>query len=188
MKTTYFMLLGAALMLIGACGSQKVVYTTAEKAQLEEMVNTPSFRLRAEWANPLATRSVSALATAGFLPPGSSPNRINIMASTAYLEVTKDSVRAQLPYYGESQFSSTYNPADVGIQFNGVPKDFKVEYLEKKQAYYFTFDIINDRGEGFNVNGTLFPNLRTTFYINSTQRLTIGYTGLVDAIEKEALQ
>ena len=188
MKTTYVILASAALILIGACGSQKASYTAFEKAQLEEMVNTTTFRLRAQWANPLATRTVSALATSGLLPPWNSPNRIDVMSSTAYLEIYPDSVSARLPYFGERQVGSTYNPADVGIQFNGVPEDFKMEYIDKKQAYYFTFDIVNDRGEGFNVNGTLFPNLKTIFYINSTQRFTIGYTGVVVDIKKEALQ
>ena len=188
MKSTIFTMLFAVLLLVGACGSQKVVYTPSEKAKFEEMVDAASFRLIAEWANPLATRSVSALATAGFLPPGSSPNRINIMASTAFLYVTKDSVHAQLPYYGERQVGNTYNQANVGIQFKGAPKDFKLEYQEKKESYYFAFYIINDQGEGFNVNGTLFPNLRTTFYINSTQRLTIGYTGRVVDTKTEELQ
>lgn len=184
MKTTTLVLCCTIALLFSSCGSQKVNYTAAEKAQLEEMVNANAFRLKAQWANPLATRSVNALASSGFLPPGSNPNRIDIIGTAAFLEVTTDSVRAQLPYYGERQFGNTYNPADVGIQFNGVPKDFKLEYDEKKDSYYFAFDIINDLGEGFNVNGTLFPNLRTTFYINSTERLTIGYSGLVTDTEQ----
>ncbi|MEM1336335.1 MAG: DUF4251 domain-containing protein [Bacteroidota bacterium] len=179
MKTTTLVVCCTIALGLLSCGSQKPSYTEAEKNQLEEMIDAKTFRLNPRWANPLATRTVNVLATSGLLQPGSTPNRIDIIGTTAYLEVTQDSVRAELPYYGERQFGSIYNSANAGIQFKGVPEDFKVEYNEKKGSYYFTFDIINDLGEGFNVNGTLFPNLKTTFYINSTERLTIGYTGTV---------
>ena len=188
MKMKALALCCTVVLLLAACSSQKVSYTAAEKAQLEEMVTAKTFRLRAQWANPLATTSVSAIVNSGLLLPGSSPNRIDIMSTTAYLEVSPDSVSAQLPYYGERQIANTYNPADVGIQFNGAPEDLKIKYNEKKDSYYFSFDIVNDLGEGFNVNGTLFPNLKTNFYINSTQRFTIGYFGVVMDTEKEELQ
>ncbi len=167
------------LLVVAACSSKRMVFSEAEKTALEEMVNNRSFRLTAQWANPLATQGINALVSSGLLQPGSSPNRIDIIGTTAYLNVKGDSVTAQLPYYGERQFSNTYNPTNVGIQFDGIARDVELVYDEKKEVYDFSFYILNDLGEGFNVNGTLFPNLKTTFYINSTQRFTIGYTGLV---------
>ncbi len=188
MKMTSLALCCTVVFLLSGCGSQKVSYTPEEKAQLTEMVNANSFRLRAQWANPMASTSVTAVLNSGLLLPGNSPNRIDIMSTTAYLEIGPDNVSAQLPYYGERQIANTYNPTDVGIQFKGVPDDLKIEYNEKKDTYSFSFDIVNDLGEGFNVNGTLFPNLRTIFYVNSTQRFTIGYVGVVRNTEKEELQ
>jgi hypothetical protein len=184
MKTTVlklaFLVFGVTLV---SCGSQKETVSPEQIAQLEEMVNTKSFHLDARWANPLATQSINSIAAAGLLPPGSNPNRIDIIGTASYLEVKNDSVFAILPYYGERQFGSTFNPQEVGIQFKGVPKNLEIDYNEKKQHYEFEFDIINDHGESFNVNGTLFRNLNTTFYINSTERMTIGYSGTVEEIQ-----
>lgn len=180
MKTT---ILNRFLVLIGfvlaACSSQKQAVAPEDKAKLEEMVNSKSFYLDARWANPLATQSINSIASAGLLAPGSNPNRIDIMGTASYLEIKNDSVFAILPYYGERQFGSTYNPQEAGIQFEGIPEDLEISYNEKKQQYNFEFDIVNEHGEGFNVNGTLFPNFKTNFYINSTERMTIGYWGNV---------
>ena len=184
-NVTYTLIVFGILLLTHSCGSQKQTVSPEQTEQLEEMVTNKSFLLDARWANPLATRSINAIASAGLLQPGSNPNRIDIIGTTSYLKVQNDSVFAQLPYYGERQFGSTYNPADVGIQFKGIPKDFKILFNEKKQHYEFEFDIVNDQGEGFNINGTLFPNLNTIFYINSNERLTIGYSGVVEKPKTE---
>lgn len=186
MKTTipYFFLLMIVIAVVG-CSSQKQTISETDKAKLEEMVNSKSFYLDARWANPLATQSINSIASAGLLAPGSNPNRIDIIGTASYLKIKNDSVYAILPYYGERQFGSTYNPQEVGIQFKGVPEDLKLEYDEKKQQYNFEFDIVNEHGEGFNVNGTLFPNFKTNFYINSTERMTIGYWGTIEGLKEE---
>lgn len=168
-----------AALLLTSCATTKETASPEQLAKLEQLVNTKGFHVQARWANPLATRSVNAIASAGLLPPGSSPNRIDIIGTTSYLEMRNDSVFARLPYYGERQFASTYNPADVGIHFKGVPRDLEINFDEREQAYDFSFEIENELGEGFNVNGTLYPNMAGRFYVNSTQRLTIGYSGFV---------
>lgn len=184
MKTTLlkYILIGFALV---ACGGQKQTVTEENQARLEEMVNSKSFYLDARWANPLATQSINAVASAGLLPPGSNPNRIDIMATASYLEMKNDSVFAILPYYGERQFGHIYNAQKAGIQFKGIPEDFEISYNKKKQHYDFKFDIVNEEGEGFNITGTLFPNFKTNFFINSTERMTIGYWGNVEELKKE---
>jgi len=173
--------LGLMALVLSSCGGQKETVPTAEMAQLEEMVKSKTLHLDARWANPLSTRSMNSIANAGLLPPGSSPNRIDIIGTASYLEIRNDSVFAILPYYGERQFGSVYNASDTGIQFAGIPEDLELNYNDKKRHYEFEFDVVNEHGEGFNINGTLFPNLTTRFYVNSNERLTIGYSGNVEA-------
>ncbi|NQZ43560.1 MAG: DUF4251 domain-containing protein [Flavobacteriaceae bacterium] len=176
-----------ALVTLGtmlSCGSQKSMPSAEELAALKQQIDNKELDLRARWANPLGTRSINAIASAGLLPPGSSANRIEITGTASFLRIQNDSVFAKLPYYGERQFASTYNPQDVGINFEGVPKDLSIDFNEKKQAYDFQFDIVNELGEGFNVNGTVYPNNAATFYVNSTQRLTIGYSGFLNKVSE----
>ena len=167
-----------ALVTLGtllSCGSQKSMPSAEELAALKQQIDNKELDLRARWANPLGTRSINAIASAGLLPPGSSANRIEITGTASFLRIQNDSVFAKLPYYGERQFASTYNPQDVGINFEGVPKDLSID---------FQFDIVNELGEGFNVNGTVYPNNAATFYVNSTQRLTIGYSGFLNKVSE----
>ncbi|MEO0573671.1 MAG: DUF4251 domain-containing protein [Bacteroidota bacterium] len=184
MKTTILKYVWLGLVLV-SCGGQKQAVSEEDQSKLEEMVNTKSLYLNARWANPLANQSINAISSAGLLPPGSNPNRIDIIGTASYLEIKKDSVFAILPYYGERQFGNTYNRQEVGIQFKGPPEDLEIRYNEKKKYYSFKFDISNQAGERFNVSGTLFPNFRTNFYINSTERRTIGYWGNVEELKAE---
>ena len=188
MKTkNNILLIGVVLALLSlACASKKDTSSPEQLAKLQEMVDSNAFRLDARWANPLATQGVNALAISGFLPPGSAPNRIDIISMVSYMEFKNDSVFAVLPYYGERQFTRKYPPTDAGIQFEGVPKDLKIAFDEKKHQYNFNFDIKSDTGEGFTINGILFPNLNTTFYVYSSDRMTIAYSGSIkDPIYRE---
>lgn len=155
-------------------------YNRSGKNQLDELVVSELLHLQVNWANPLSTRAVNSALTAGLLPPGSNPSRIDVVGTSSYLKIEKDSVFAQLPFFGERQFGGAFNTQEVGIQFEGIPEDLTMSFDEKKQRYEFEFDIINEHGEGFNINGIIYPNLTTSFYINSTERSTIGYWGRVE--------
>lgn len=183
MKTSIVKYLLTTLFLV-ACSGQKQTISAEDKAKLKEMVDAKSIHLEAKWANPMATRSMNAISSAGLLPPGSNAGRIDIMGTANYLKIKNDSVFAVLPYYGERQFGGAYNTQEVGIQFQGIPKDFEINYNEKKEHYTFEFGIANAHGEIFNVNGTLFFNMKTTFYINSTERMTIGYLGDISKLKE----
>ena len=162
--------------------NQKNVPSPQALETLSQLATNKAFRVKAQWANPLSTRSMNSVAASGLLPPGSSPNRIDIVGTTSYLEVRNDSVFGYLPYYGERQFGTVYNSAESGIQFKGIPKTLDIHFNEKKQRYDFSFAVVNKSGEQFDVNGSLFPNEKANFYINSTERLTIGYTGVLEEI------
>ena len=54
------------------------------------------------------------------------------MGTNNFLEVKGDSVSADLPYYGERQIAGSYNNRDVGVQFEGLAKDFELSYNDKK--------------------------------------------------------
>ncbi len=165
------------LLAFTACRTAKTNdYTEAQLTEFKDQIENRRFIIDAKWANPLSTRSINAIANAGLLAPGSTTNRIDLIGTQSTLEIEGDSVSANLPYYGERQIAGVYNNADVGIKFNGLPNDFKLDFNTKRQAYEMQFSIKNNT-EVFDVNATLFPNNKVALYINSSQRLTIQYQG-----------
>lgn len=179
-------LLAVITATVIACSSSKdATYAPEAIAQFHELVQNDSLRINARWANPMGTQSMNAIANAGLLPPGSAVNRIDLIGTSSFLEIKGDSVKAHLPYYGERQMAGVYNSNDVGIEFNGVPKDFAMVFNEKKKVYEMFFNIKNN-DEAFDVNAVLFPNRKIIMYINSSQRLTIQYQGVFSEITTES--
>ncbi len=170
----------AILQILASCGANKTPkYSVEERSQLKELVEEKQISMQARWANPMATASLNSIANSGLLPPGSTVNRIDLQGMRSFLEIKGDSVIADLPYYGERQIAGTYNNNDVGIKFRGVPEDYKAVFNEKKGAYEIQFSIDN-KTENFDVNALLFPNKSFTIYINTSQRLTINYQGILN--------
>ena len=180
-KFSFFFFL---LFLVG-CGSGKQMAPTAAQIEgLNSLVSDKSFVINVISARPLATGTISRVANAGLLPQGSTVNRIDLTGSSSYLRVFKDSVSADLPYYGERQIAAPYNSNRTGIQFDGVPKDFEIVSNARTSGYTVTFRI-GDGTEAFDVAAELFPDLSSTININSTHRTAIWYNGEVEKYDAE---
>lgn len=164
------------IALVSCSSSKRAKYSQAEIDKLHVRMEHDSLHFTARWALPMGTQSMNSIGASGLLPPGSSVNRIDLIGSNSYLIVKGDSVEAHLPYYGERQIAGIYNANDAGIRFKGVPRDFEMEFNEKRKAYEMAFSI-NDDDEAFDVNAVFFPNNKVSLYINSSQRLTIQYQG-----------
>ncbi|MEN1784127.1 MAG: DUF4251 domain-containing protein [Bacteroidota bacterium] len=188
MKASFTTLAALLLILLTtACSStRKTVATELEKARFERYAEDGVWELRAHWARPFARSSMNAIASAGLLPPGSTGTSISLTGNSAYLKIEKDSVFANLPYFGERQMISGFGTGDVGINFKGVPKDFQITFDEDKQWYNFTFSIKNEVGEHFTVNGQLLQNLRSRFTVRSSQRFSITYDAHIKEPAKSA--
>ena len=175
-KKKNFILVSTLLLIFSCSSSKKTSFTAEQKDEFHKLVQSKSFKITAKWANPLATQSMNAVANAGLLAPGNTINRIDLTGTASFLEVKGDSVSANLPYYGERQIAGAYNSSAIGIQFNGLAKDFKMSYNEKREAYEMQF-LATHKTEVFNINAVLFINNAATIYVNSSQRLAINYQG-----------
>jgi hypothetical protein len=171
--------------VLAGCGtSSKTAATPAESELMGELMAKKSFRITSEWASPIVTNSIASISNAGLLPPGSTANRISLIGNSNYLKVMGDSVSAYLPYYGERQMGGGYDRDGGAIQFKGIPRDFEATTDENSRVHKFHFQI-NRRSESFDVMIHLFPNMRSTINVNSSQRRTIRYGGHVSAISDE---
>ena len=91
------------------CSTAKQATTAVQLDQLDQLVAARSFTFTADWSMPLATNSLNQLANAGLLPMGNNASQINLLGNPNHLTFKKDSVMADLPYYGERQFGAGYN-------------------------------------------------------------------------------
>ncbi|MDT0539719.1 DUF4251 domain-containing protein [Croceitalea sp. P059] len=180
MKKTWsnLILLGIVISFAACSTAKKTNYTDEEIALMHKRVESKSIYIDAKWASPLATQSLNSIANAGMLPPGSSINRIDLYGTSSFLEINGDSVSAELPYYGERQIGGAYNSNNVGINFDGKAENMNMTYIPKRNAYVIEFSIANET-EVFNINAVLFPNNNVAVNINSSQRLTIKYQGVL---------
>lgn len=171
--------------VLSSCGSSsKTVAPTAQSKMLDELVSQKSFQIESDWAQPLVTNSLISISNAGLFPPGSSANLISLIGNPNYLKVQGDSIDVYLPYYGERQMGGGYNNNDGAIQFKGIPEDYEITRNEKTQGQEIRFKMTN-KSETFRVAVTLFPNLKSTIFVNSSQRFSIRYQGEVEAILSE---
>lgn len=175
-----------SLLLLFGCGaSNKVVEASAKSRAVDEMVANEQFVFDTEWVRPMATRAINSVMQSGLMPPGSSAAQINITGSGYFFKMEGDSVSASLPYFGERQMGGGYD-ADSGIEFNGVPKDLKIEKEETKLKYTITFNI-SKQTETYRCRLELFPNQTGTLLINSSHRFTIRYEGKVSTLESSQM-
>jgi len=181
-----FLHIGIFIMLMTglACSSAKSTATPEEIAAMEKMISSKQFEISANWAQPMASQSINSIAAAGMLPPGSTASRIDISSTGGYLRMMGDSVKADLPYFGERQMGGGYNSNNTGINFEGVPKDLSVEPNKKGTGKTIQFNIENG-SEGFQVIAQLYPGGTARLTISSSQRDNIWYQGVYSEYKKE---
>lgn len=182
MKTlVYFLLILCCL----ACASGKTASTTTEEDKVfESIIKDEPFEIQSNWAQPLVTTAFSQVS--GLLPPGSTAGNISLVGNTNYLQINDSIVKAFLPYYGERRQGGEYGSSKTGIEFEGVPQDFKTN-RGKRNSYEIRFNIKdkNSRSENYTVYVQVFPNLSSSINVNSSHRTGISYRGKANIIKNE---
>lgn len=184
MKTVSRTLLLFSLILLTACGaSNKIVAPSAQSRALDEMVANKQFKFDAEWVRPIATNSLNNIINNGMLPPGNNAGQINILGNGNYFKMEGDSVSADLPYFGERQMGGGYD-SEVGIKFDGIAEDLKIEKDEARQRYDIRF-LIRKKSEVYRVQLEIFPGLKGNMSILSSHRFSIRFEGKVSAVKEK---
>lgn len=171
------------LIIFSSCSSSKNVPLTPEqKIKLDQLVEDKNFEINSNWAYPLPSTALNSVANSGLLAPGNTANRINLIGNTNFLIIKGDSIKAQLPYYGERRIVTNYNSNNVGIALNGLLKEWKAEFHEQKKLYSLRFQA-NQGTENYDIRITIFPNKKTDINVNSTHRNNISYSGTVKSLD-----
>ncbi len=172
------------LLLLGCGSTSSLEKDPARIASLEKMVTEAHYEISSDWAFPLMTQGLNSLANSGLFMPGSNASRINLMGNTNYLRVMGDSVAVSLPYFGERRMGGGYANNDNGINFNGIPDTYSMQWNEKKNRYEIEMEF-QQRTETLQFNMIVFPTLKADINVNSTHRTSIQYSGVMTAISGE---
>ena len=172
------------LSILFSCSSAK--NSISDTHPIHSLISSKSFEFTADWANPMVTQSMNAIANSGLIPPGSTISRINLAGNPNYLKVFGDSVSANLPYYGERQFGGGYGSA-TGIEFNGIPEDYKQTFDTDNGKYTVSFNI-SDKSDRYYVIMAIYPSKSTTVVVSLNNRNSIRYEGAIEALESNIKQ
>ena len=145
------------------------------------MVTEANYEINSTWDFPLMTQGLTSIANAGLFMPGSNANRIDLMGNFNFLKVIGDSVAVSLPYFGERRMGGGYGNNDNGINFNGIPDTYSIQWDEKKNRYHIKMEV-KQKTETLQFNISVFPSLKADINVNSTHRTSIGYSGDIKAI------
>ncbi|AEM72175.1 secreted protein [Allomuricauda ruestringensis DSM 13258] len=177
---------GAFLLLLTtfACASSKSHATPEELAALDKMLSNKQFKIEAKWAQPMASQGLNSIANAGLLPPGSTASRIDVSGSSGYLRMVGDSVKANLPFFGERQMGGYYDQDKAGIKFEGIPKNLSFSSNKKDTGKTIRFTI-SQESENFQVIAQLYPNGKARLAVSSSHRTNIWYQGNLSEYKEE---
>ncbi|MCL6265895.1 DUF4251 domain-containing protein [Flagellimonas myxillae] len=178
--------MGLLAILAFACGTSKnsTLVTEADIQALHSIVEEGNLEIRAQWARPLLSSSMVAIANSGLLAPQNNAGRIDLTGNPAFLRMVGDSVSAYLPYYGERNMTTGYGNTNNAIQFEGTALDFELKEDEKSDGYVVNFNIAND-SETYTVFARMLPGKYSTISVNSSHRQSINYSGEVLALNEE---
>lgn len=182
MKTVVASLLVFSLLI--SCSSTKK--NISDTHPIHALISSKSFEFTADWANPMVTQSMTAVANSGLIPPGSNVSRINLTGNPNFIKIVADSVSASLPYYGERQFGGGYGSA-TGIEFNGIPEGYDQTFDADKGKYTISFNI-KDTSDRYYVTMAIFPSKSTTVAVSLNNRNSIRYEGAIKALENSTKQ
>jgi len=97
-----------------------------------------------------------------------------------FLKFKTDTTTCDLPFFGRG-FNVAYN-SDGGIKFEGKPTNIKVENKKKNTVLKAT---VRGRTDVYDLTFTIFFNGSTTLNVNSNNRSTITYDGIIYAPKSE---
>jgi hypothetical protein len=132
---------------------------------LKNLIELGKFSFEADWAIP------------------QQGNQINLISNPNFFKIDGDNADIFFPYFGVAQ-QIPYGSNDLGIQFKGIIKDYKVKFNDKKQTATLKFSAKN-KTENYIFSLTVYKNNNTSVTVHSNYRSSIQYTGKIKELEKQ---
>ncbi len=178
----YLALIGFISLLL-SCGTQQNSSPEEFNALSTLVTSEENINIEVDAAIPMNTFASQQVINAVMRNTGDTANRIDLSGDGHMLMVSKDSVIADLPFFGERRQGGGYNnTSNNGIRFNAVPTDYEVIKDSKRNRYRIKFSA-RANTEVFDIDLTLYPGGNADFYVASPTRTRIQYQG--DLIKKK---
>lgn len=168
MKRIFLTVLFFALILPVTAQSKKELKkqkAIKEYEAAKKLVNSKKFIFKADWATSQGGK------------------RINLTTNPNFLKVDGDHVKADLPFFGVAHSAVGMVSGDAGIKFDDTPKNYTVEFNDKKLKIIIKFDA-NNKSENFYVTLNIFKNGNAGMNISSSKRNGISYDGKLTALKE----
>ena len=167
MKKHHFLLLLAAGLLAAVLQPQFSVAQnkkdSAKIAKITELIVSQHYAFKAQTATPLA-------------------GRLRQLTSEYDLQVSKDVIVSQLPYFGRA-YSAPINPSDGGIQFTS--KDFEYTLTDKKKGGWDVTIKFKDAKDVQQMQLSIFNNGTASLQVTSNNRQAISFNGYITSAGKQ---
>ncbi len=157
-----------AILFLNSCETQSNI----APEEMNNLLQTKEFTFRAEKANPTNYDVVKVLNSL----PNSSASQILNLDSVYSLEIKKDEIIVQLPYFGR-MYNPTYSTGKDSYRFTS--KDFTMtEVLGKKGSTIFTI-MPKDQQNVRRMELEVYKNGKAYLSVDSSDRQSISYDGYI---------
>jgi hypothetical protein len=124
------------------------------------LVKSGNYEYEAQWANPIGG------------------SRVNLLSTVNFLNFKENQMNLHFPFFGSIQTANIYNSNDIGINFKGEPKKYRIDFNDDKKKITIRFQG-NTEGESFDFNLTIAGDGNAYLVVNSSGRSTINYDGIL---------
>jgi hypothetical protein len=136
---------------------------------------------------PFNTQATTQVATTLLMNTGNSPNRIDVRGDGNYIKIANDSIKAYLPFFGESRMDGgEYGGRNISIEIDEALDDLKKQINQEKERLELEFSAHqkgNDNDK-YDVKIEIYSNYKASIHITPVFRTFIRYDG--ELINKDA--
>ena len=145
-----------------------------EKADIEKLVKSQNFVFTATRANPMSESSLNQI-----VGPVAINNILDLTGQRYSLQVTKESITADLPYFGRA-YSAPMNTDNTGTKFTS--EDFTYSTTKKKRNWIITIEP-KDIQDSQKLILRVSESGSATLNVNNYNRQAISFEGYISEIK-----
>lgn len=181
----------AVLCLSYSCKSNKIEKEKAiakDLETLESLYEQNDYRIAIQVVYPFTSVATTQVTNLLLTNTGDTANRIDVRGDGNFIEIKNDSVKAYLPFFGESRINSgDYPGANLSIQFNEPLKDLEKQIVPKKGKLQLKFNAKqkNNSNEKYQINLDIYPNKSVIVNITPIYKTFIRYSGILVPIDEK---